>query len=201
MIKYEWRTDLSAAESDELADVLQRAAIYDAEPGYSTIDFDDVQRSLAIGRSADKHLLIWMLAHATTMTEPETPERIAGLLRLSDVSQGRADATAVIDPRLRSIGIMTLLLEQVGLDTAGPEGWLGTGAHTITCWARGNHPATGRLSNRFLIPRTRRVWQLIRGTEPTRTSRPHPFWSPANQAAGAWATHCGNPAGWSGRQR
>lgn len=164
MIKYEWRTELSPAEADELADLLQRAADYDAEPGYSTIDFADVQRSMA-EEPADRHLVIWMLPHAVAMAEPDVPERIAGLLRLTGAASGQADAAVVIDPDLRSIGVVTLLLEQVGLDTTGPQGWLGSGAHTITAWARGNHPATGRLSNRFLIPRTRRVWQLIRGIQ------------------------------------
>lgn len=184
MISYEWRTDLSAAEADDLADVLGRAATYDAEPGYSSIDFDDVRRSMAEGRSADRHLVIWMLAHATTMAEPETPECIAGLLRLTGVSEGAAEATVVVDPRLRSIGIVTLLIERVGLDTTGPAGWLGTGAHTITAWARGNHPATGRLSNRFLVPRTRRVWQLIRGTQPDHEQAAAPVLEPTETTGG-----------------
>lgn len=166
MISYEWRTELSPAEADELAGLLARAAVYDAEPGYSTIDIDDVRRSMASGEPDARHLVIRMLAHATTMADPDAPECIAGLLRLTGVSDGTAEATVVIDPALRSIGIVTLLLEQVGLATAGPAGWFGSGAHTITAWARGNHPATGRLSNRFLVPRTRRVWQLIRGTRP-----------------------------------
>jgi hypothetical protein len=166
MIKYEWRTELSPAEAGELADLLHRAAEYDAEPGYSGIDFADIQRSMTSEGSADKHLVIWMLPYSTAMAEPDTAECIAGLVRLTPVSPGAAQATAVVDPRLRSIGIMTLLVEQLGLDTSGPDGWCGTGAHTITSWARGNHPAAGRLSNRFLIPRTRQVWQLIRSTTP-----------------------------------
>ncbi|MBB3600561.1 hypothetical protein FHT40_000194 [Mycolicibacterium sp. BK556] len=165
MIKYEWRTELSRPEADGLSGLLTRAAAYDAEPGYNTIDFADVAQSMAIDDSPDRHLLIWMLPHATAMDEPNAEECIAGLLRLTGGPDGCAEATAVIDPGLRSIGIMTLLLEQVGLATSGPDGWLGTGAHTITSWARGNHPASGRLSDRFLIPRTRRVWQLIRGAE------------------------------------
>ncbi len=165
MIKYEWITELSESEADELADLLSRAAAYDAESGYTTIDFADVRRSLVTEDSPDRHLLIWMLPRATAMDSPEAPECIAGLLRLEGAASGRAEATAVIDPALRSIGIMTLLLEQVGLDTCDAAGWLGSGAHTITSWARGNHPASGRLSNRFLIASTRRVWQLVRGIE------------------------------------
>lgn len=165
MIKYEWRGSLSPAESAELADLLQRAAEYDAEPEYNSIDFADVEVAMFQADSSVRHLLIWMLPHATAMNEPEEPERVAGLLRLVFTSNGAAEATVVIDPRLRSIGIVTLLLEQVGLDTTDgtlSDGWMGTTAHTVTAWARGNHPAAERLSNRFLIPRTRRVWKLIR---------------------------------------
>lgn len=165
MIKYEWRTELSPAEADELADLLTRAAEYDAEPGYSAIDFGDVRYSMSNPASPDRHLLIWMLPHGTALTGPDVPESIAGLVRLTGAASGSAEASVVIDPDLRSIGIMTLLLEQAGLDTSAAEGWLGSGAHTITAWARGNHPASGRLSNRFLIPRTRRIWKLIRSTE------------------------------------
>jgi GNAT superfamily N-acetyltransferase len=165
MIKYEWRTDWSSDESSELADLLQRAAEFDAEPEYSGIDFADVERAMGQPDPPVRHLFIWMLPHATAMGQPDEPERIAGILRLSSDSSDAAEATVVIDPRLRSRGIMTLLLEQVGVDASLPDGWMGTGAHTVTAWARGSHPATGRLSNRFLIARTRRVWKLIRSTD------------------------------------
>ncbi len=165
MIKYEWRDSLDPDEVAELKDLLDRAAAYDAAPEYSTIDFEDVQRSLTNNDSRAKHLVIWMLPYGTALGAPDEPERVAGLMRLITGDDGTARATIVIDPRLRSIGIVTLLLEQVGLDTSGPDGWLGTGAHTVTAWAQGNHPAAARLSNRFLIPRTRRVWKLIRSTD------------------------------------
>ena len=74
------------------------------------------------------------------MGEPDQPDRIAGLIRLKCLPDGSANASAVIDPQLRSIGIMTLLVERVGLDTERPGGWLDTGAHTVTAWAQGNHP-------------------------------------------------------------
>ncbi len=183
MIKYEWRTELSADEADQLADLLDRAANYDAEPGYSTIDFADVQHAMAVG-AASRHLVIWMLPYATAMAQREAPERIAGLLRMTDTAPGVAEATVVVDPRLRSIGIVTLLLERLGLDTSDPDGWLGTGAHTVTSWARGNHPATGRLSSRFLIPRTRRVWRLIRATPPHWERAASPVLEPSGTSAG-----------------
>jgi hypothetical protein len=182
MIKYEWRTSLSPGESAELSDLLERAAHYDAEPEYSRIDFADVERSMSQSDSSVHHLVIWMLPYATAMGEPDQPDRIAGLLRLRCLPDGQAQASAVIDPRLRSIGIMTLLLERIGLDTAPPGGWLDTGAHTVAAWAQGNHPAAGRISNRFLIPRTRRVWKLIRSTDVIEDATAAPVLEPVDDA-------------------
>lgn len=162
MIKYEWREGLSAEESDELGEMLARAARYDAEPEYSTIDFDGVKRAMATADPSIRHMVLWMLPRSVAMDQPDEPERIAGILRLAFDSEFGAEVTVVIEPALRSIGILTLLLEQVGVDASAPDGWLGTGARTVTAWARGNHPASGRISNRFLIPRTRRVWKLVR---------------------------------------
>lgn len=168
MIKYEWRTDLNPSEIDELTDLLRRAARYDAEPEYTTISADEVVLFLSDKRF--RHLLIWMLPYATALGEPDHPERIAGLLRMRMETDDSAHAALVIDPRLRSIGITTLLLERVGLDFSDPAGWLGTGARRVEAWAQGNHPAAGRLSNRFLIPRTRRMWKLIRSADPESTA-------------------------------
>ncbi len=167
MIKYEWRSQFSESELAELADMLDRAARYDAEPEYSTIAFADVEASLARNDGCARHLLIWMLPYATALGESDHREQIAGILRMVIAADGVARASLVIEPRLRSIGITTLLLEQIGLDCGRPEGWAGSGARTITSWAQGNHPAAGRISNRFLIARTRRVWKLIRSSGET----------------------------------
>jgi mycothiol synthase len=185
MIKYEWRTSLSPGESAELCDLLGRAAEYDAEAEYNTIDFADIDRAMSQSDSSVRHLLIWMLPHGIAMGEPDQPERIAGLIRLECSPDGSATASAVIDPGLRSIGIMTLLLERVGLGTTRPGGWLDTGAHTVTAWAQGNHPAAGRLSDRFLIPRTRRVWKLIRTAGAVENATAAPVLEPIDDAAPA----------------
>ncbi|EKF24533.1 hypothetical protein C731_1468 [Mycolicibacterium hassiacum DSM 44199] len=166
MIEFEWRTELSDAELAELTDVLTRAAHFDAAPEYNTISVEEIIRSMPPSYPRAHHLLIWMLPYATALGGPEHPKRIAGVLRLVTAPDGTAHACLVIDPQLRSLGISTLLFERIGLDCSGPEGWAGTGAHTIIAWARGNHPAAGRLTRRFLIPRTRRVWKLIRPTSP-----------------------------------
>lgn len=168
MIKYEWRREFDDSEVAELTGLLDRAARYDAEPEYTTIRIDDVLQS--ISRPDAHHLPIWMLPYATALAEKEHPERIAGLLRVLTRPDGTADAALVIEPELRSIGITTLFLERAGLDTAAPDGWLGTGARSISAWAQGNHPAAGRLGDRFLIPRTRRVWKLIRPLDGPQTT-------------------------------
>lgn len=188
MIKYEWRTELDPTESRELTDLLDRAAEYDGEAEYTSIAAERVMRSMSQRDNRFRHLVIWMLPYATAMGEPDHPERIAGLLRMHVDADGTAQAALVIDPRLRSIGITTLLLERIGLDVTGSEGWLGTGVREVTAWARGNHPAAGRLSNRFLIPRTRRVWKLIRAAETDQLLSTanilEPFSDPGEQEAG-----------------
>lgn len=159
MIKWGWRRSLTDTESVELAAVLDRAGKDDAEPGYSTIAFADVKNGMAQSNPAVQHLVIWMPPSARTSEEPP---RIVGLLRLVVGVDGAAEAVIVIDPPARCLGITTLLIEQAGLDTTGTDGWLGTGADAVSGWARGDHPAVGRLANRFLIPRTQLVWKLIR---------------------------------------
>jgi len=95
------------------------------------------------------------------------------LLRLVFTSDSAAELTVVIDPDARSIGILTTLLEQLGVGAGGPDGWAGTGARIVTAWSRGNHPAGGRASDRFLVPRTRRTWKLIQAAaDETATAAP-----------------------------
>lgn len=162
MIKYEWRTGLGPGEAAELAALLDRAAYHDAEAEHNSIDFGAVQRAMDAGTDSVRHLVIWMLPHTTALDQPDDPERIAGLIRLEFTGTREAEVTAVVDPMLRSIGIMTLLLEQAGVQPDPQLGWLGSGAHVLRAWARGNHPAAGRISKRFLIPSHRRIWKLVR---------------------------------------
>ncbi|NED68484.1 N-acetyltransferase, partial [Streptomyces sp. SID10244] len=114
MIKYEWRSSLGVDEESELRDVLERAAAYDAEPEYNSIEPDELFAAMRAGDRDNHHLVIWMLPRPTSIGEPPEPERIAGIIRLAPRADGWADGTVVIDPKLRSIGIITLLLEQAG---------------------------------------------------------------------------------------
>jgi hypothetical protein len=172
VIKYEWRNHLDADESAELAAMLARAAVHDAEPEYNTIEFADVEATLS--QPDTRHLIIWRLPRAATSSLADTTHKIAGLVRLVFTSDSVAEATVVVDPRARSIGILTTLVEQLGVGMDSSDGWAGTGARTITAWSRGNHPAAGRASDRFLIPRTRRTWKLIRAAAHDENAAPAP---------------------------
>jgi hypothetical protein len=173
MIKYEWRDHLDADESAELAAMLARAAVYDAEPEYNTIDFADVEATL--GQPDTRHLIIWRLPRAAASSLADASHEIAGLLRLVFTSDSVADATVVVDPGARSIGILTMLLEQLGIGMGASDRWAGIEARTVTAWSRGNHPAARRASDRFLIPRTRRTWKLIRAAAPDENAAPAPM--------------------------
>lgn len=168
MIRYEWRTQLTGEESAEVRSLLEAAAVYDSEPEFSGIDPVDVERDLAQGDSTRHLLLIWMLPRMTRASENEEPECLAGVLRMAVDADGVGDVDLVIAPGLRSLGIVTLFVERAGLDVAtGHGGWLGSGATALRSWAQGNHPAARRLSDRHFIPRTQRIWKLIRPVDET----------------------------------
>ncbi|MCF8571307.1 N-acetyltransferase [Gordonia sp. HY002] len=161
MIRYEWCSELAGQDAQQLRDLLVRAAAYDAEPEYNVIDPDEVAHDMAADNGV-RHLVVWLAARPVSLDGPDEPERVAGVIRLVPSGDGWADGTIVIDPDLRSIGIVTLLLEREGVEGSAPGGWLGSGFAGVRSWARGNHPASGRISDRNLLPRTRLVWKLVR---------------------------------------
>jgi hypothetical protein len=163
MITCEWRDRLTAAEADALAAVLARAADCDADKGYNTIDMDDVREGL--GRPDVKHLVIWFTACPNSTGRKPELQRIVGLLRLEFTGRAEARATVVVDPQLRSRGILSALLDYVSAVTNAADGWAGTGAHVVTAWARGDHPAVRRVTDRTFMAGTRRMWRLVRPAE------------------------------------
>ncbi|OZG29221.1 N-acetyltransferase [Williamsia sp. 1138] len=165
MIRYQWQTELSDSEAAEVRNLLESASGYDAEPEFSGIDFADVEHDLAQRDPNRRLLLIRMLARQVRAGEDEEPECLAGVLRMVIDHHGVGDVQLVVAPELRSLGIVTLFVEQAGLDVGVEGGWLGSGARSLRAWAQGNHPAAGRLSDRHLIPRIQRVWKLIRPVE------------------------------------
>lgn len=160
MIKYEWRTEASDSEQDQIRALLTRAAEYDKEPEFSTIEWEDVAHDLESGGPA-RILLVSLLAQQVDKQE-FVPERIASVLRLTPLSDDVAAAQLVVDPDLRSRGITTLFIETAGFETHSEDGWFGSGFRSIRSWARGNHPASGRLSDRWLIQSTQRSWKIVR---------------------------------------
>lgn len=162
MITYQWHTELGDSELTEVRNLLESAAAYDAEAEFSGIDFADVEKDIEQPDANKKLLLIRMLARQTRAGEDEEPECLAGVLRMVIDRHGVGDVQLVVAPELRSLGVVTLFVERAGLDVGAEGGWLGSGARSLRAWAQGNHPAAGRLSDRHFIPRTKRMWKLIR---------------------------------------
>lgn len=139
MITHRWYSGVP--ESAELDQMLADAAEVDREAGFPQV---------TVAPPGSWQLVVRLAASA----------KPAAYLRLA--SSG--EAHFVVAPRLRSRGIATLLVEQVGLDVCGPGGWAGTGVHSLRVWARGDHPAADRLARRFArygVRRVRREWRLV----------------------------------------
>jgi mycothiol synthase len=155
MITVEVRDELSDEESVELVAMISEAAAYDEEAGFSSVDL----RSDLDGNTEVFHVLTRLTPglHGST----DTP--LAAYLRLSVDRAGGAVAQMVVRPEYRSLGIATLTLET--LSALEGTGWAGTGAVSISCWARGDHPAAERMSGRFGAEIEGATWTLLRGAE------------------------------------
>ncbi len=92
---------------------------------------------------------------------PDSP--VVGFLRLDVDRAGGAVAQLLVRRDYRSLGIATLMLEL--LSEREGDGWAGTGAVSITGWARGSHPAAERMARRLGAEVTASRWKLMRGTD------------------------------------
>ncbi|EFC81090.1 hypothetical protein [Parafrankia sp. EUN1f] len=76
---------------------------------------------------------------------------LAAYLRIEPAGAGQAVARYVVRPALRSLGVTTLLLEELG--PFGGPGWAGgiaaQDAAELRIWAQGGHPAAARVARRF----------------------------------------------------
>lgn len=155
MITVEVRTELREDDAAEVAAMVAEAAAYDEEAGFSTVE---------PGLDPDTHTEIFhVLSRLTPGLHGSSETPLAAYLRLAVDRAGGAAAQMVVRPPYRSLGIATLTLETLG-ELAG-EGWAGTGAVSITCWANGDHPAAERMSRRFGADIEAATWKLLRGAE------------------------------------
>jgi mycothiol synthase len=149
VISYRWRPALDAANQAAVGGLLAECERVDEEAGFPRPDPD------AEGSAA--HLLVWLDRDHGDPADPEPV--LAAYLRLGPEA-GAADY--VVRPRLRSRGITTLLLEQMGTD---PAHWAAPAPAAVAVLATGDHPAADRLCRRFAgrgVRRTGQSWQLIR---------------------------------------
>jgi mycothiol synthase len=141
----------------ELREMLRDAAEADREAGFPALSLDD---EVAPGTT---RLLVWLLPDDRSGRAVPLVSSLAAYLRV-EPREGVGEVAHVVRPEYRSRGISTLLLEKVGLELGGPDGWQGTGVRALRVWARGNHPAAQRMSQRFRghgVSAAQRQWQLV----------------------------------------
>lgn len=159
MISYQWCSELDSGERDEVLALVTVAAEYDEEAGFSRIHPDDVTSTSRDGVRIH-HLPV--KARRDLVAREDAPLVIVAYLHLRVDAEGLGTVQFVVHPDYRSRGIATTLVEEIGLDTTAPDGWAGTGAAALRCWAYGTHPASGRLTRRFDITPVSRLWTLFR---------------------------------------
>ncbi|NKQ53201.1 hypothetical protein HFP15_09935 [Amycolatopsis sp. K13G38] len=147
MISYEWRSGLEGQEAAEVAGLVNEAAEYDEEAGFS--------RVTSPAARPGHHLLVRVQPGGE-----DDPWPLAAYARLA-VSGGAGTLQLVVRPEFRSLGIATLVFEKLGLPPAGDDGWCGTGATVLLAWAHGDHPAAERMARRFGAAAVRRMWKLV----------------------------------------
>lgn len=155
MITIADRNELDADETAELLAMISESATYDEEAGFSTVDLQ---------ADADTNTEVFQfLARLTPGLHGSTETPLAAYFRLSVDRAGGAVAQMLVRPDYRSLGVATLLIET--LSERPGEGWAGTGAVSISCWAHGDHPAAERMSRRFGAEIEGATWMLLRGQE------------------------------------
>ena len=134
--------------------MIDEAAAYDEEAGFSSVDLSGDPSNCEVFQ---------VLSRATPGMHGSVDTPLVAYLRLEVDRAGGALAQMVVRPAYRSLGIATLTLEM--LSEREGDGWAGTGAVSLSCWARGDHPAAERMSRRFGAEIVGEMWTLLRGNE------------------------------------
>jgi mycothiol synthase len=159
-----WRQTLEGADREGVQALIDAARSEDDEAGFSTVTAEEFDN---VGLTHAAHLVVRLVPRSSGQSEglarhvedDELP--LVAYLRL-EVTGDRGEVGYLVHPAYRSLGISTLLFEQLGLDFHGPSGWQDTGARSLVVWAHGAHPATERMSRRFGARPVRRLWRLTR---------------------------------------
>jgi mycothiol synthase len=150
-----FRDEIGPEERAELEAMVADAASYDQEAGFSTVSLDVEPDGNSEVFEAVARLTPGM--HGS----PDTP--LVAYLRLDVDRAGGAVAQLLVRREYRSLGVATLMLEL--LSEREGDGWAGTGAVTVSGWARGSHPAADHMARRLGAEVERSVWKLMRGED------------------------------------
>jgi len=177
MIEWDWYSQLTEEQDQELRQVLLAAEDYDMEQGFSVVDYQAVKADLKDQSDSNKLMLVYYLPSDQAERSQNNAERtLAAVLRAEIADDGSARIGYTVNPELRSLGITTLLVEETGLPGQPHNAWQEVGITKISTWARGDHPAAERLTTRFGIPATQSIWRLFRELkDPVRELPEHDF--------------------------
>ncbi|AHH19878.1 putative acetyltransferase [Nocardia nova SH22a] len=159
MIEYTWCRRLGEQDRAQALELIRTAARYDEEAGFSTVPEQAVAAASDTGRS------VWHLpikARRDLSVRPDAPMVMVAYLNLTIDERGQGTIGYTVHPDYRSRGVTTLLVEELGLDVGAAGGWCDRGAASLRCWAYGSHPASERLTRRFGIAPSARLWTMAR---------------------------------------
>lgn len=158
MITVDFRDELGADERAELEALIAEAASYDSEAGFSSVELP-TERAI----SEANHEVFQAVARLNPGMHGSPATPAVAYLRLDVDRAGGAAAQLLVHRSYRSLGIGTLMLEL--LSEREGAGWAGTGAVSISGWARGNHPAADRMARRLGAEVESSMFKLMRGDE------------------------------------
>ncbi|MEU1275553.1 hypothetical protein [Streptomyces sp. NPDC005799] len=165
MITYRWRESLDDEEARAVDELLDVAADYDAEAGFSTV------LPVVGSTAATRHVIVTIAPKGERGSAEldELPDvEIVAFLRL-DLADGDGDVQFVVRPEFRSRGVATLLTELLDEE---PGGWSAVpGLRRVRAWAHGNHPAAERLARRLGATAEHGVFRTLREVGGSRAYR------------------------------